>query len=221
MESAKRVLQWLGGVRNHGIRFTQGGAFAAGISAWVDRPAGVTSTTTYTDANWGPQDASTPLPFQTITPDECRSLLGHVVIRMGGPLVWDCMREPRSSRSVCQAEILSMDEGCKSTLMIRHVMADLKMIETSKPTPLYNDNRGAVDWSSGCNISKRLRHFNIREIAVRDDVEAGEISITHLPGKYNIADIFTKEISCDKLFQSLAYQLISPRDITLIDSQDF
>lgn len=95
-------------------------------------------------------------------------------------------------------------------------MGDLQLSETSKPTPLFNDNRGAVDWSSGCNISKRLRHFNIREIAVRDDVESGTIIISHLPGIYNIADIFTKEISCDKLFQALAFQLISPRDITLL-----
>ena len=112
-----------------------------------------------------------------------------------------------------QAEILSMDKGCKSTLMIRNVMTDLQLDEASAPTPLFNDNRGAVDWSAGCNISKWLRHFNIREIAVRNDVECGDIVISHLPGVHNIADIFTKEISCDKLFQSLAYQLISPRDI--------
>ena len=125
IESAKRVLQWLGGTRTHGIRFTQGEAFAKGIVAWVDRPSDVTSTTCYTDANWGPQDASTSRPGQTITMDECRSLLGHIVIRMGGPLIWDCLREPKSSRSVCQAEILSMDEGCKSLQMIRHVLEDL------------------------------------------------------------------------------------------------
>ena len=106
-----------------------------------------------------------------------------------------------------------MDEGCKSTLMIRRVLFDLGMIEALEPTPLFNDNRGAVDWSSGCNISKRLRHFNIREVAVRDDVKAGDIVIFHLPGINNIADLFTKEISCDKLFQSLAFQLISPRDL--------
>ena len=214
LDSAKRVLQWLGGTRTHGIRFTQGEAFAKGIVAWVDRPADVTSTTTYTDANWGPQDASTALPGQTITDDECRSLLGHIVIRMGGPVAWDCMREPKSSRSVCQAEILSMDEGCKSTLQVRNISIDLSLPEVLKPTPLFNDNRGAVDWSSGCNISKRLRHFNIREIAVRDDVKSGDIIISHLPGKVNIADIFTKEITCDDHFKTLSFQLISPRDLS-------
>ena len=99
----------------------------------------------HTDANWGQQDASTPFPGQTITPDECKSLLGHIVTRMDGPLVWDYMREPRSSRSVCQAEILSMDEGCKSTLMIRRVLFHLCMIEAFEHTPLFKNNREAVN----------------------------------------------------------------------------
>ena len=83
--------------------------------------------------------------------------------------------------------------------MIRRVLFDLGMIEFLEPTPLFNDNRGAVD--------------SIREVAVRDDVKAGDIVIFHLPGINNIADLFTKEISCDKLFQSFAFQLISPRDL--------
>ena len=70
-----------------------------------------------------------------------------------------------------------------------------------------------MDWSSGCNISKRLRHFNIREVAVRDDVNSGDIVIKHLPKKCNIAAIFTKEINCNTLFHSHAHQLISPREI--------
>lgn len=87
IESAKRVLQWLGGTHNHGIRFTQGEAFAKGSVTWVDRPSEVTSTTCYTGANWGPQDASTSKPGETIIMDECPSLLGHIVIRMGGPVI--------------------------------------------------------------------------------------------------------------------------------------
>lgn len=54
---------------------------------------------------------------------------------------------------------------------------DLSLPESEQPTPLFNDNRGAVDWSQGLNISKRLRHFNIREVAVRDDVQRGAIKV--------------------------------------------
>ena len=40
-DSAKYVLQWLGGTRNFGIRFTQGGDFAKAITSWVDKPKGL------------------------------------------------------------------------------------------------------------------------------------------------------------------------------------
>ena len=106
-----------------------------------------------------------------------------------------------------------MDEGCKSGLQVRHISQDLQLKEATKPTPLFNDNRGCCDWSYGVNISKRLRHFNIREVAVRDDVKAGDITVTHLPGKVNIADLFTKEIRDSAHFREMAFRLISPRDL--------
>ena len=84
-----------------------------------------------------------------------------------------------------------MDEGCKSLLMVRHVLEDLRQADANRPLSLFNDNRGAVDWSSGCSISKKLRYyFNICDIAVQDDVVSGNVSISHLPGKCNIADIY-------------------------------
>lgn len=79
-ESAKRVLAYLQGTLDRGIRFTQGGPpLSANISFPTDDGA-------YTDANWGPQDASHPLGDQTVTLSEVQSLLGHVVFQMGGPV---------------------------------------------------------------------------------------------------------------------------------------
>ena len=174
----------------------------------MDKPKGITNSVIYTDANWGPQDASSAKPGDSsITCDGVRSLLGHIITRMGGPLLWDCVREKKSSRSVCESEICSVDEGCKSELQY--------LKEATEPTPLFNDNRGCCDWSYGVNISKRLRHFNIREVAVRDDVKAGDITVTRFtgPGKVNIADLFTKEIRDSAHFREMAFRLISPRDL--------
>ena len=103
-----------------------------------------------------------------------------------------------------------MDEGCKSALQVRNLTTDLSLPEADHPTPLFNDNRGAVDWSSGLNISKRLRHFNIREVAVRDDIRSNAITVSHLPGRENTSDIFTKEIRDNDHFQKLSFRLISP-----------
>jgi hypothetical protein len=88
-------------------------------------------------------------------------------MHMGGPIIWGCVYEPnKASCSSCEAEIGAMDEGCKSIQQIRNIMHDLKLADVLQPTPLYNDNNGAVECSEGVSISKKRRHLNIRECAV-------------------------------------------------------
>jgi hypothetical protein len=96
-EAAKRVLAYLKGTLDRGIRFTQGGSPVC-ITVAFPMEDGA-----YTDANWGPQDASHPLPGETVVIEDAQSLLGHVVTRMGGPVCWGCMRETRTmSQSSCE-----------------------------------------------------------------------------------------------------------------------
>jgi hypothetical protein len=60
-EAAKRVLAYLKGTLDRGIRFTQGGS---PVSVQVAYPI---EDGTYTDASWGLQDASHPKPDEFIT----------------------------------------------------------------------------------------------------------------------------------------------------------
>jgi hypothetical protein len=212
LESARYVLGWLKGTADHGIRFTQGESCTEGLTAWPDRPLNDALSLVFTDANWGPQDASHPKPGETIDEEEVRSLLRHVIMRMGGPIIWGCVREPGApSRSSCQAEIGAMDEGCKSIQQLRNIMTDLHLPDVLRPTPLYNDNNGAIEWSEGLSISKKMRHLNIRECAVRGAQNLKEIAVATIPGHSNIADLFTKEFKSDSVFQKLVDFILSPR----------
>jgi len=156
-----------------------------------------TKTNTYTDSNWGPQDASRPLPpdeeTRTVTEDECRSIQGYLIMRQHGPVAWGLTRETRISGSSCEAEIKAVDEGTKGTQYVRYLEEELAIADPGIPTPLLNDNNGAVDWSQTGKISKKLRHVNIREFRVRQARKAGEIDIAFIPGKQNPADLLTKE----------------------------
>jgi hypothetical protein len=163
MTAAKHVLAWLSGTRNHGICLTQGGSFAAGLVSWIDHADDINTplSQNFADANWGPQDASHPRPGcpQFITKEGVRSLLGHCITRMCGPLTWGCIQEKKTSCNSCESEIKSMDEGCKTMENLHLLMGDLNLPDiTTCPNgqPLYNDNKGAIEWTQGCNISKRL-----------------------------------------------------------------
>ena len=206
---AKYVLRYLSGSLDHGIAFTSQSA-SSYLFTTYGWPKDDPLLTTYTDANWGPQDASKPHPSDLITLTECCSLLGSISTRTGGPLAWHVIREPRVSRSTCESEIKSADEGTKVTQFIRHLLADLHMPEITLPTTLWNDKKGAVDWSHNC-ANKKMRHLNIRNIAVRDAHRCSEILIAHLPGALNVADLFTKEHKDDAHFLRLRNIIVPPR----------
>ena len=79
------------------------------------------------------------------------------------------------------------------------------------PTPLYNDNRGCVDWTKSCTVSRKLRHVNMRNLGVRLAQKNQEIDMKHIPGKRNIADILTKEHKDVEHFRNMMKTITSPR----------
>ena len=227
LDSAKHILRYLKGTVDWGLRFTQPPPNASvdnfdpedcmrGIISW---PTDATPCLgvhdrldTYTDSNWGPQDASRPKPGETRTDAEMYSLIGALVTYMGGPLIWSSERELRASRSVCESEIKGMDAGTRHILGLRHLLADLDVPHLTAPTPvIYTDNQGGVKWAHSPAITKKLRHVNLKEVAVRDSIRCGEISLYHMPGKLNPADIFTKELKDIAHFKRVRAALMSPR----------
>jgi hypothetical protein len=88
LDAGKRVLAWLSGTRIHGLRFTQGGKFTENLVAWVDKPEPTSLAESYTDANWGPQDASHPREDveELIDVSLVRSLVSW--LRLGSRTIW-------------------------------------------------------------------------------------------------------------------------------------
>ena len=76
------------------------------------------------------------------------------------------------------------------------------MIPEVSCTTVYNDNQAAVDWSSSCT-TKGIKHLNLRENQVRERHQAGDVSVTHIPGVINPSDIFTKEMKDSAHFRRL------------------
>jgi hypothetical protein len=103
--------------------------------------------TTFCDANWGPQDASPPSPHNTspVSIHESKSLCGHLFFYGGCPILWKTHKESHISQSSCEAEIKATDECVKNIQMFRNILSDLNLAP-STPTPIYNVNRGAVEW---------------------------------------------------------------------------
>ncbi len=117
-------------------------------------------------------------------------------------------KEKRVHHSSCGAEIKATDECIKNIQMFHNMLSDLNLCPIT-PIPVYNDNRGAVDRSHSFS-TKGMRHLNIRENAIHEAQILQEVSIGHISGKCNPADIFTKEFKSDCTFCSLHDLLLFP-----------
>ena len=166
-----------------------------------------------TDANWGPQDQSRPNPNKP-SPDldlfKSRSLSGFV-IWFNGPVHWTSKRQKVTARSTAEAEIVATDEATKSLLYLRHLLTDLNLQQKFMPSPsnVYNDNAACVCWSKSMT-TKGLRHYQIRENAVRESVVSKIIQVLHIAGKVNLADLFTKEDKDARHFLTIRDLLVQP-----------
>ena len=193
IEAARRVIKYLKGTKTHGILFSQ--TNNSNISSFLKFPLPQTKITSLSDANWGPQDQSKPLPHETrkIHPFKSRSLSGFL-IWLGGPLHWMSKRQQITARSSAESEIYATDECVKSLLHLSYLLEGLHLKTRFMPTPsiIYNDNSACIQWSENMT-TKGLRHIQIRENAVRESVQNQFIILKHVDGKVNCADIFTKE----------------------------
>ena len=84
-------------------------------------------------------------------------------------------------------------------------LLDLGDLHISKPEPVPSTV------PSNYTVSRKLRHVNIRNLSVRLHQRLGDITVHHIDGKHNVADIMTKEIKDKQHFIDMASVVTSPR----------
>jgi len=140
LDGARHLLRHLASTKDCGTAFHQNLQHCD--HQWPLVEPGV-KTHTCTDSNWGPQDASKPLPpgqeTRTVTREECLSIGGCLIVRQGGLVAWCLQREKRISGSSCEAEIKGMDEGTKGTQCVRCLEDELDIGAPDIPAPFCND----------------------------------------------------------------------------------
>ena len=82
-----------------------------------------------------------------------------------------------------------------------------------------NDNKAAVKWSHNMT-TKGLRHIQMRENTVREQVQLGFITVEHIGGKHNLADAFTKEEKNDTHFITCRNLLVTKTPTFLKQSKN-
>ena len=147
IQAAKRVIKYLKGTRSLGITF--GHQSNSILQGHVKFPI-PSQPTGLSDANWGPQDASTPKQNTTEKLElfKTRSISGFL-LWMNGPLHWSSKRQNITARSTAEAEVYATDECAKSIARLRKLVYGLGLGKELMPnkTIIYNDNTACVYWS--------------------------------------------------------------------------
>jgi hypothetical protein len=121
--------------------------------------------------------------------------MSALYIDLQGPLHWLSKCQAVTAGSSAEAEIYAMDECVKFLLELSQIMEFLNVTHIFMPSvnTIYNDNQACVNWSKSCT-TKGLCHIQMKENQGRENIASKFVSIKHIDGKINIADIFTKEM---------------------------
>ncbi len=155
------------------------------------------------DTNWGPQDASLPKSSSSLPLFASRSMSAFY-IELLGLLHWMSKRQKVTAASSAEAEIYATNECIKFLLELVQILDFLNFCHIFMPgiTTIFNDNNACVNWSK-CSTTKGLRHIQMRENMVHEQVEKHFITVQHVGGKVNIADLFAKEMKDTAQFVEL------------------
>lgn len=168
--AVKRIFRYLKGTVDHGLLYTTG--YKNGILE------------AFSDADYA-GDVSTR-----------RSRTGVVCKFSGGAISWMSQKQKSVALSTTEAEYVAASEGVKDIIWLKRLFSEVTTLR-EVPTLLV-DNASAVKLIKNPEFHKRSKHIDIKYHFIREKYGSGDISIDHVDGKYQVADILTKPLSRDR-----------------------
>jgi hypothetical protein len=104
---------------------------------------------------------------------------------------------PLPVQSVAEAEHYAAGEVAKTVLHFRHLLEEISLPAT-KPIEVNSDSSSTIIMVGKNAYSSLRRHFHPRRHALRTWQQDKLIKFEHVPGDYNVADIFTKVLAVDR-----------------------
>jgi len=125
--------------------------------------------------------------------DTRRSTSGYIFLMGGAPVCWSAKRQPIVALSSTEAEYISLARGAQQAMWMKNWLSEV-FLPQETPFCLHGDNLGSISLTETTKAHQLSKHLDIRWHYIRDHVREGEITISSIPGKENIADIMTKSL---------------------------
>ena len=130
-----------------------------------------------------------------------RSTQCVLILWRGSPLVWESCRQPFTTLSSAESELVSMVHSIQLAESVQPLVDEL--LGEDSTLSLMGDNAAAVRSFETAGSGWRNRHLRMRAVAGRERILAGLLKVAHLPGEYQVADLGTKPLSRARILQLL------------------
>ena len=120
-----------------------------------------------------------------------RSVTGYVIMLAGASIAAVSRRQHCITMSSCEAELVALADLAIELLHIVEVVAFLGH-ELPEAIEACTDSKAAYDLCHRFTSAQNSRHVDRKLFKMRELRGAGRVTVSHIPGDTNPADLFTK-----------------------------
>ncbi|CAH9116094.1 unnamed protein product [Cuscuta europaea] len=176
--SVKRIFRYLKGTLDFGL--------------YLHKSQGL-QLTAFSDSDWGG------------TTDDGRSTTAYVLYLGPNIISWKSTKQKSVSRSSTEAEYRAVANAGAEILWVKNVLHELGITLSSVPM-LYCDNQGATYVCVNPVFHSRMKHLALDFFFVRELIKRGQLHVSHISTKLQIADALTKPLG-QSLFEHFRSKL--------------
>lgn len=150
-----------------------------------------------------------------------KSVQGFVIKLFGGPILWKSSKQQTVTTSSTEAELLAISNCAKELYAINRLFKGIRL-QIPNIMHIYCDNTQTIRLLTAetPQLQTRLRHVDIHHHWLRQEVQNGNIAITHLPAQHMLADGFTKPLPKQKLQRFVQQLGLATLDPTITNDTD-
>ncbi|MCO5598419.1 hypothetical protein L7F22_052514 [Adiantum nelumboides] len=172
-QAVKRIFRYLSGTLHLGLFYPRGGSLPPDLHA-------------FSDSDWAGC-------FDTRV-----STSGFCFMLGSSCISWLSKKQPTVATSSCEAEYRAVFTATVECVWLRRLMADLGVGQDTANT-IYTDSQSPLAVARNPVFHARTKHIEVHYHYVRERLSTGEISLAYVPTQDNLADLFTKALSREKL----------------------
>ncbi|XP_026449789.1 uncharacterized protein LOC113349954 [Papaver somniferum] len=127
-----------------------------------------------------------------------RSTSGYCMFLGNSLISWRSKKQSVVSRSSVEAEYRAMTHTTSEIVWLRWLLGDMG-IHLTESTPLYCDNKAAIDIAHNDVFHERTKHIEIDCHFVQRYFKKKTITLPYVSSQFQLADLFTKSLSSPRL----------------------